>query len=163
MPTLILLLLSAAIAMADSVKTRLGGPNLDEELHQEWMTYIKDQAFPLMPPASKLAETKLDTDLTKRQRYILHVGTSHINKKSVFNEGYHYFNYKSAETGRIFLVVHPKFRDCFDDVQKKFDQMQMVVFPNGKPNSDVYEVIVEKLHQCRGDFAGSGGKLKKAK
>lgn len=63
------------------------------------------------------------------------------------------------------LVVHPKWKKCFDDLKKKFDQMQWVVFiqdkiedPEGKGPA-FPALALEYPRQCLGSLKTTGSKL----
>lgn len=164
MRTLLLTVLLSTTALAGP----LGGPNLDSELAFEWKTRIADQKFPMLPHASKMPKIVASSDTLKmRQRYIMYIGTAHLNPdmQEGFSEGYYQMHYASKVQGNFLLEIHSKYKECFENARKKFDEMQLVVFSNGSyptPNGQGMEgVIVEKVRQCRGDYPESGGKLKK--
>lgn len=169
MKKIVIILLLASTAMADGAKTRLGGPNLDAELHHEWQTYVKDQAFPSLPHSSKLPKEPSEPDRAKRQRYIMYLDMRRLNSRMEDHakyKGYYQMQYASKEAGNYIVAVHEKFKECFVNAAKKFDEMQAVVFQEESYEADatrVHAIVVEKPHQCRGDFPASGGKLKKTK
>lgn len=167
MRTIILvLLLASTLAHAKKkyqgdIQEPPGGARADHHLYSQWEGMVKDQKFPSLPYAGKLEvdAEKLPKDQTKRQRYIMQIDTAAVDlKNEIWDEGYYYFAYSTKEQGDFLLVVHPKYRKCFDDLKKKFDYMQAVVFEYGELVKRI-QVVIEYPRQCLGQLKESGSKL----
>lgn len=102
MKVFIIAILLTSVAMAELAKTRLGGPMLDENLHHEWMTYVKDQAFPALPHSSKLPKEPAEPDRGKRQRYVMYLDTKHLNSRMEDHARYKgYYQMLSSDRGAV--------------------------------------------------------------
>ncbi len=172
---LTLILVSTATANAESKPKRdpvPGGARADHEFYKKWERMIKDQKFPLLPAkASEIPLPDLNKASTEgRQRYIFHmdVNSVHINDKTDWDGKYYNMVYNSKEFGVVLLLVMPKYRKCFDDLKKKFDQMQWVVFVWSEWDlreeglGKVKQLALEYPRQCLGQLKTTGSKLKDA-
>lgn len=142
-----------------------GGANADGYFYQQWRDMVQPQNFPFLPKADVLVKDKTDYELdsNKRKRYIFYMDVTKVDMKNeIWDEGYFHYAYSDKESGDFLLQVHPQYRKCFDDLTKKFDQMQWVVFTHG-------EIVgrkvlrLEKPRQCLGQFKYTGSKLPTAK
>jgi hypothetical protein len=132
-------------------------PTEDWRLADVWDNMIKHQRFPFLPNSSKMPE-KFNKDPKKRQRYIFHMDTHALLKQSYFEDNNYWLVFKNKPMGTYVLIVHPKYKKCFDNAKNKFDEMQIVVFSNGKLNG-IETIVVEYLRQCNGTYKATGGKL----
>lgn len=146
-----------------------GGAKADHHFYKQWESMVKGQKYPLLPATAK--EIPLP-DLTKestagRQRYIFHmdVNAVRVNDKEAWDGKYYNFPYNSKEFGVVLLLVLPKYRKCFDDLTKKFDQMQWVVFVWSEWDlteeglGKVKQLSLEYPRQCLGQLKTTGSKL----
>lgn len=141
-----------------------GGARADHHFYKQWENMVKGQKFPQLPHASKLTmDGKKLPKIEARQRYIFQMDVRFVGDKDViWDRGYYYFPYETKEQGKLWIVVHPKYRDCFDDLGKRFDLMQFVVWENGDLEG-WKQVVVEYPRQCLGQLKTTGSKLKDAK
>lgn len=141
-----------------------GGARADHHFYKQWESMIKNQKFPQLPHASKLAkDAKKLPSVETRQRYIFQMDVRFVGDKDViWDDGYYYFPYETKEQGKLWIVVHPKYRVCFDDLGKRFDLMQFVVWENGDLEG-WKQIVVEYPRQCLGQLKTTGSKLKDAK
>ncbi|MBY0314407.1 MAG: hypothetical protein K2Q26_02740 [Bdellovibrionales bacterium] len=140
-----------------------GGARADHDLWKQWEGMVKHQHFPPLPHSSKLEKNddKLGPQVT-RKRYIMQIATDMVDlKNEIYDEGYYYFAYTDKEQGNLMLVVHPKYRKCFDDLRKKFDFMQAVVYQGGALVGRI-QVVLEYPRQCLGQLKDTGSKLRDA-
>lgn len=140
-----------------------GGAKADHHFYKQWVGMIEPQHFPQLPPSSKLEKDgdKLPS-LEKRQRYIFQMDASLVDlKNEIWDEGYYYYAYSDKEQGDLLLVVHPKYRKCFDDLKKKFDYMQWEVFEYGEL-AGRKQIVLEYPRQCLGQLKDTGSKLPSA-
>jgi len=163
------LLLTAVSAQAKTyqgpVQSPPGGARADHHLYDQWVRMIEPQKFGFLPHSDELKklEPKLEKDQTARKRYILHIATSKVDlKNEIYDDGYYYFAYSNKENGDLLLVVHPKYRKCFDDLTKKFDLMQAEVYQLGDLVGR-QQVVIEYPRQCLGQLKDTGSKLPDAK
>ena len=137
-----------------------GGARADHHLWKQWEGMVRDQKFPQLPHSSKLEkdDDKLGPQIN-RPRYIMQIATDQVDlKNEIFDQGYYYFAYSTKDQGDLMIVVHPKYRKCFDDLRKKFDFMQAVVFTGGDLVGRI-QVVLEKPRQCLGQLKDTGSKL----
>tara|TARA_B110001454_G_C12723340_1_gene436838 strand:- start:53647 stop:54168 length:522 start_codon:yes stop_codon:yes gene_type:complete len=142
-----------------------GGARADHQLWKQWEGMVKDQHFPQLPHSDVLKKDKTDyeNDSSKRQRYIMQIDVDAVDlKNEIFDDGYYHFAYSSKGQGDFLIQVHPKYRLCFDDLKKKFDYMQAVVFTHGEIVGRKV-VRIEKPRQCLGQLKDTGSKLPDAK
>jgi len=149
-----------------------GFPNADAHFYTKWEGMVKAQHFPFLPEkASAIPLPNLKEESTVgRQRYVFHmdVNSTHVDDKTWDGTHYNYV-YRSKEFGLILLLVMPKYRECFDNLKKKFDQMQWVVFVwdehdlTAEGFGKVKQLALEYPRQCLGQFKYTGSKLKNAK
>lgn len=179
MKTLIgILILSASIAASakDKPKTKVapkpkedapyvepvpGGARADHQLWKQWEGMVKDQKFPELPHSDVLKKDKTDFELNSddSKRYIMQIATDAVDLKDpIWDEGYYHFAYSTKEQGDFLIRVHPMYRNCFDDLKKKFDFMQAVVFTHGEIVGRKV-VRLEKPRQCLGQLKDTGSKL----
>ena len=140
-----------------------GGVRADHEFYKRWEGSIRHQKFEQLPNSSVLLKDKDQVHSDDRKRYIFQLDADAIDlKNEIWDEGYYHYAYSTKEQGDYLLQVHPKYRKCFDDLKKKFDFLQWVVFSNG-------EIVGRKVirlevpRQCLGDIKESGSKLPTAK
>lgn len=141
-----------------------GGAKADHHFYQQWVGMIEPKHFPQLPHSSKLAADgdKLPS-IETRQRYIFQMDTTFVDlKNEIWDEGYYYYAYSNKEQGDLLIVVHPKYRKCFDDLKKKFDYMQLEVFEYGEL-AGRKQIVLEYPRQCLGQLKETGSKLKTAK
>lgn len=141
-----------------------GGAKADHHFYKQWVGMIEPKHFPQLPHSSKLATggDKLPS-IETRQRYIFQMDTSFVDlKNEIWDEGYYYYAYSNKEQGDLLIVVHPKYRKCFDDLKKKFDYMQLEVFEYGEL-AGRKQIVLEYPRQCLGQLKETGSKLKTAK
>jgi len=151
----------AAVTTQDEDKPKVepvpGGARADHEFYKRWEDSIRHQKFEQLPHSSVLLKDKDQIQSDERKRYIFQLDTAAIDlKNEIWDEGYYHYAYSTKEQGDYLLQVHPKYRKCFDDLKKKFDFMQWVVFPHG----DIVgrKVIrLEAPRQCLGDIKESTG------
>lgn len=149
---------------AGPIESPPGGARADHALYKQWESMVKDQKFPMLPHSSKMEkdDDKLGPQ-TKRPRYIMQIATDRVDlKNEIYDEGYYYFAYSDADQGDLMIVVHPKYRKCFDDLKSKFDFMQAVVYPGGALVGRI-QVVLEYPRQCLGQLKDTGSKLPDAK
>lgn len=141
-----------------------GGARADHQLWKEWEGMVKDQHFPQLPHAEVLKGDNSDYSKgsDSRQRYIMQIDTAAVDLNEIWDENYYHFAYSTKEQGDFLLQVHPKYRKCFDDLKKKFDYLQAVVFTHGEIVGRKV-VRIEKLRQCLGQLKETGSKLPEAK
>jgi len=146
-----------------------GGARADHHFSQEWDNMVKHQNFPTLTKGFDTSDEEKAKSIDDRKRYIFYMGTSDLVLSSLkYNEmddEYYRVTHKSKELGTMVLVFHPKYRKCFDDVKKKFEQMQWVALlndriddPAGKGPSFA-EIILERPRQCLGKLKSTGSKL----
>jgi hypothetical protein len=138
-----------------------GGARADHHFWKQWEGMVKDQHFPQLPHSDVLKQDKSDYEKGSdvRQRYIMQIDTAAVDlKNEVWDEGYYVYAYSTKEQGDFLLQVHPKYRKCFDDLKKKFDYLQAVVFTHGEIVGRKV-VRLEKLRQCLGQLKETGSKL----
>ena len=125
---------------------------------------IQGQKFPPLPHESKLeGDPKKLPKIESRQRFVFQLDTRFVDiKNEIWDDGYYYYAYRSKDQGNLWIVVHPKYRVCFDDLTKKFDLMQWVSFENGEI-AGWKQVVLEYPRQCLGQLKDTGSKLKTAK
>ncbi|MGE3683032.1 MAG: hypothetical protein AB7G93_15010 [Bdellovibrionales bacterium] len=168
---LILVTLISLAATAKEGKTKYlgpiesppGGARADHALYKQWEGMIRHQKFPMLPHSSKLEkDQKKLPPQNDRQRYIMQIATDRVDlKNEIYDQGYYYFAYSDKEQGDLLIVVHPKYRKCFDDLKKKFDFMQAVVFEYGELVGRK-QVVLEYPRQCLGQLKDTGSKLSDA-
>lgn len=168
---IVIVLLACGSAQAKDKKKYLGpieqppgGGRADHYMYDKWENSVRHQGFPQLPHASKLIKDwdKLPP-VPERQRYIMQIATDAVDlKNEIYDKGFFYFAYSNKEQGDLLIMVHPKFRLCFDDLRKKFDFMQAVVIEYGELVGRK-QVAIEGLRQCWGDFKYTGSKLPGAK
>ena len=142
-----------------------GGANADGYFYQQWQDMVQPQGFAFLPKADVLMKDKTDyeVDSSKRKRYIFYMDVTKVDMKNeIWDAGYYHYAYSDKEQGDFLLQVHPQYRKCFDDLTKKFDQMQWVVFTNGDMVGRK-QIRLEKPRQCLGQFTYTGSKLPTAK
>jgi hypothetical protein len=161
---LLVLLLSTTVLAKDKSNRKPvpGGIRADSDMYKRWEQMVRPQKFPLLPTVKNLKIDKTKTALNA-QRYIFHMDVNSLDfKNEVFEDGYFYFVYKNKEQGNLLLAVQPKYRDCFDDLKKKFDQMQWVTFTTSTLMK-LPVMVLEYPRQCLGSFKYTGSKLKNAR
>jgi len=136
-----------------------GGVRADQEFWKKWEGSIRHQGFKILPHSDELKKDKDQVHSDQRPRYILHMDTSKVDMKNeIWDEGYYHYAYSTKEQGDFLLQVHPRYRECFDDLTKKFSEMQWVVFGHG-------EIVGRKVlrletpRQCMGQLKETGSKL----
>lgn len=185
---LTVLCLSIAVSAKDKTKTKAesakkpkviygelpGNGRPDHHFAHLWDNMIKDQKFPILPKVGEfdMSDEERDRSTDDRKRYIFHMDTSAVNMKTLEldpADGYYKVAYSTKGQGTLFLVFLPKYRKCFDDLTKKFDEMQWVVLfnqkiedPEGK-GPTFAEIILEQPRQCVGALKSTGSKLPTAK
>lgn len=164
---LMILVLIGSVAQAKKYQGPIeeppGGAKVDQHLYKQWVNMIEPQHFPMLPHSDKLvADDKKLPAMEKRQRYIVHLDTAKVDMKNeIYDEGYYYFAYSTKEQGDLLVVVHPKYRKCFDDLKKKFDYMQAEVFEYGEL-AGRKQIVIEYPRQCVGTLKYTGSKLPSA-
>lgn len=141
-----------------------GGARADHYFWKQWEGMVKDQHFPQLPHSDELKKDKSDYELNSddRKRYIFQLDTDAIDlKNEIWDEGYYVYAYSTKGQGDFLLQVHPQYRKCFDDLKKKFDYMQWVVFTHGEIVGRKV-IRLEKPRQCLGQLKETGSKLKTA-
>lgn len=149
------------------VESPPGGGRADHFLVQQWENMIEPQKFPQLLTSKELGklEKSLPEKQTERQRYIFQIDTAHVDLKNEIwddDDGYYRFAYSTKEQGDFLIVVHPKYRKCFDDLKKKFDYMQAEVYQLGELVGR-QQVVLEYPRQCLGQLKRTGSKLPSAK
>lgn len=142
-----------------------GGARADHVLWKQWEGMVKDQHFPQLPHSDVLKKDKSDFEVGSdaRQRYIMQIDVDAVDlKNEIWDEGYYVYAYETKGQGELWIQVHPMYRKCFDDLKKKFDYMQAVVFTHGEITGRKV-VRLEKPRQCLGQLKDTGSKLKDAK
>lgn len=141
-----------------------GGAKADQYLYTQWVGQVEPQKFPQLPHSDVLKKDKTDYDLHSddRKRYIMQIDTSSVDlKNEIWDEGYYHYAYSNKEQGDFLIQVHPRYRKCFDNLKKKFDYMQAVVFTHGEIVGRKV-IRIEKPRQCLGDLKYTGSKLPNA-
>lgn len=139
-----------------------GGARADHHFYNKWRDMIQPAKFPIMPHSDVLKKDQDQAHSDKRPRYILHLATAKVDlKEEIWDEGYYHFAYSTKEQGDFLIQVHPKYRKCFDDLTKKFDEMQWVVFGHGEIVGRKV-IRLETPRQCLGQLKETGSKLPSA-
>lgn len=141
-----------------------GGARADHHLWTQWEGMVKDQHFPQLPHSDVLKKEKIDYEKhsNDRPRYIMQIATDAVDMNPIEDAGYYHFAYSTKEQGDFLIQVHPMYRKCFDNLRKKFDFMQAVVFTNAEIAGRKI-VRLEKPRQCLGQLKDTGSKLPDAK
>ncbi len=141
-----------------------GGARADHHFYTKWRDMIQPAKFPFLPHSSELMKDKEEEKVhsNQRKRYILHLDTSHVDMKNeIWDSGYYHYAYSTKEQGDFLIQVHPQYRICFDNLTKKFDEMQWSVFTNGDLVGRKV-IRLEVPRQCLGQLKETGSKLKSA-
>lgn len=136
-----------------------GGARADHHFYNKWRDMIAPAKFALLPNSETLKKDKDQVHSDDRPRYIFHMTTSKVDMKNeIWDEGYYHYAYSDKTQGDFLLQVHPKYRKCFDDLSKKFDEMQWVVFAHGEIVGRKV-IRLETPRQCLGQLKDTGSKL----
>lgn len=138
-----------------------GGARADHYLWKQWVGQVEPQHFPQLPNSEVLKMDKSDFEKNSddRQRYIMQIDTAAVDlKNEIWDDGYYVYAYSTKEQGDFLIQVHPMYRKCFDDLKKKFDYMQAVMFTHGEIVGRKV-VRLEKPRQCLGQLKNTGSKL----
>lgn len=156
------ILLMTVIAQAEEKPYRdpvPGGARADHHFFKKWQDQIQPAKFKIMPHSDVLKKDQDQTQSDDRPRYIFHMATSKVDmKEEIWDEGYYVYAYSTKEQGDFLIQVHPKYRKCFDDLTKKFDEMQWVVFGHGEIVGRKV-IRLETPRQCLGQLKDTGSKL----